>query len=355
MRYINIQEFMLKDLKLSWNELLIYAIIFWFSQDFQNTFNCSYEKLASFLNLTKMGVIKIIKKLEEKWLIEKIKGNEFWAINSYRVTKVCLEDKKSLSDEVNKVYSKNKQSLPNNNIYNNNYNNINKNNNNIFINENITEKQDFSDFSESLENFENKKEEIIEATPDNISRLSHKHFEEVETPKERPTFWPNPKKEKRKISAKKKKESNGNFEGETDGENEGDFVEAEIVEETQVVTYGNQNINQIIAIMQAELEANGLFYQKEWADRNYAKHICTAKEFGAIAEKFGMNRAEFVVNIIRLSCESDFWRGKICNPRSLYKGYVKVLNEASARQFRKSQEKEYNFDLTNWNDDFFSN
>lgn len=239
--------------------------------------------------------------------------------------------------------------LPNNNIYNNNYNNINKNNNNnIFINENITEKQDFSDFSESLENFENKKEEeIIETTPDNISRLSHKHFEEIETPKERSTFGPNPKKEKRKSSAKKKKEN--------EGENEGEFVNAEIVEETQVVTYGNQNINQIIAIMQAELEANGLFYQKEWADRNYAKHICTAKEFGAIAEKFGMNRAEFVVNIIRLSCESDFWRGKICNPRSLYKGYVKVLNEASARQFRKSQEKEYNFDLTNWTDDFFSN
>ena len=70
--YITIQGWMVTELKLKGNELLVYAIIYGFSQTEQQNFTGSLNYFASWTNSTKRGVIKTLQSLEEKILIEKI-------------------------------------------------------------------------------------------------------------------------------------------------------------------------------------------------------------------------------------------------------------------------------------------
>lgn len=69
--YIVIQGWMVKDLALKNNELLIYAIIYGFSQDGDNKFTGSLQYLADWTGSTKQGVSKNLKSLLEKNLITK--------------------------------------------------------------------------------------------------------------------------------------------------------------------------------------------------------------------------------------------------------------------------------------------
>lgn len=124
--YYVVQSFMVKELKLKGNELVVYAIIYGFSQN-DGSYNGSLQYLSDWTNCTKQGVMKILKSLLDKGLINKketLKNNvKFCEYQSLPV--------------VNKVYPLIKQSLPDgskqslpNNIYNNkkdyniDYNNI---------------------------------------------------------------------------------------------------------------------------------------------------------------------------------------------------------------------------------------
>lgn len=127
--FIAIQSFMVNDLKLKGNELIIYAIIYGFSQDGENRFTGSLKYLSEWTSLSKQGVIKNLKSLVEKGYIEKVdkvingvKFVEYYATDfNMVVKKVDHGGKKSLPWG-------GKKSLPNNididNIYNNIDNNI---------------------------------------------------------------------------------------------------------------------------------------------------------------------------------------------------------------------------------------
>lgn len=69
--YINIQGWMVSELNLKGNELLIYAIIYGFSQDGESRFTGSLQYLADWTNSTKQGVQKVLKSLMEKGLLVK--------------------------------------------------------------------------------------------------------------------------------------------------------------------------------------------------------------------------------------------------------------------------------------------
>ena len=130
--YIVIQSFMIKDLKLKGNELLIYAAIYGFSQAENQAFTGGLQYLAEWTNSTKQGVIKNLKSLIEKGFILKdekyINGVKFC---EYHVTKfngvlnkVEQGIKQSLTPPI-------KHSLPNNIDINKQDNNINNNNEQI--------------------------------------------------------------------------------------------------------------------------------------------------------------------------------------------------------------------------------
>lgn len=69
--YITIQAFMVKELGLKGNALIIYACIYGFSQAENQVFNGSLQYLADWTNSTKAGVINALKTLIEKGYIAK--------------------------------------------------------------------------------------------------------------------------------------------------------------------------------------------------------------------------------------------------------------------------------------------
>ena len=69
--YIVVQGWMLTDLHLKGNELLIYACIYGFSQLDGQVFSGSLQYLADWTNSTRQGVVKCLKSLIEKGYIAK--------------------------------------------------------------------------------------------------------------------------------------------------------------------------------------------------------------------------------------------------------------------------------------------
>lgn len=102
--FITIQGWMLTDLKLKGNELIIYACIYGFTQAENQVFNGSLQYLAAWTNSTKQGVMKNLKSLEEKGYIEK---KEIF-INR---VKFCEYRATELTEVLNKVDGGMQQSL----------------------------------------------------------------------------------------------------------------------------------------------------------------------------------------------------------------------------------------------------
>jgi len=90
--YYVVQGFMVNDLHLKGIELVIYAIIYGFTQEQNKQFDGSLSYLMAWTNSTKQGVIKARNSLIDKGLIIKI-GNGF-----------ATTGKLSLPKKVNKVY-----------------------------------------------------------------------------------------------------------------------------------------------------------------------------------------------------------------------------------------------------------
>lgn len=112
--YINIQSFMVKDLNLKGNELLIYAIIYGFSQTDDTSFTGGLQYLADWTNSTKQGVIKNLKSLADKGYIAKsekyINGIKFCEYRSTLFNEVVNNVEQGA---LNNVEQGVKQSLPN--------------------------------------------------------------------------------------------------------------------------------------------------------------------------------------------------------------------------------------------------
>ena len=113
--YIVIQSFMVSELGLKGNELLIYAIIFGFSQTTGQAFHGSLTYLENWTNSTRHTVISSLKSLVEKGLIEK----EEQTING---VKYCSYRAKISTDKAERVVKNfndgSKEILPNNILYN---------------------------------------------------------------------------------------------------------------------------------------------------------------------------------------------------------------------------------------------
>ena len=93
--YVNIQGWMRNKLELKGNDLIVYAIIYSFSQDGESKFEGSLQYLADWCGATKQGIQKNLKNLLEAGLIKKetkksSKGN----LVSYYTTKFHTDETK---------------------------------------------------------------------------------------------------------------------------------------------------------------------------------------------------------------------------------------------------------------------
>ena len=109
--FITIQSFMVKDLKLKGNELLTYAVIYGFSQNGEDRFTGSLQYICDWTNSTKQGIMKTLKSLVEKELIEKTEvyknGVKFVEYHTTEFTTI----KQSLTENETKFNGGGKQSL----------------------------------------------------------------------------------------------------------------------------------------------------------------------------------------------------------------------------------------------------
>ena len=90
--YLTVQGWMIQDLKLSGNSLLVFALIFGFCQNDKGIFYGSQQYIADWLNCSKITVFRILEELLNKGLIQKRKSanamtNEY-RINTYNVNKL---------------------------------------------------------------------------------------------------------------------------------------------------------------------------------------------------------------------------------------------------------------------------
>ena len=150
--YVVIQWFMIHELGLKGNELMIYAVIYGYSQDKETQYRGGISYLMEWTSSTKQSVIKCLNSLKAKGLIvgeEKQvgmkryvnyravepryiadieQGKQSLPSNNDEVNKVYLDGEKSLPSEVNKVYLDGEKSLPINNINNTIHNKLLNNN-----------------------------------------------------------------------------------------------------------------------------------------------------------------------------------------------------------------------------------
>lgn len=141
--YIHISGWMINQLQLSGNELLVYAVIYGFSQDGESVYKGGAGYLADCLNLSRQSVFTLLKKLVDKDLIikqEKVVNNVKFADYTINFTKLSnlMGYQESLQGVSRNLIGGYQESLQggyqetlhhNNNIDNNN---ININNNNIY-------------------------------------------------------------------------------------------------------------------------------------------------------------------------------------------------------------------------------
>lgn len=97
------------------------------------------------------------------------------------------------------------------------------------------------------------------------------------------------------------------------------------VDNSEAETFGNQEINNLISELKEECNHLGVAYEKK-DERNFAKHILTAKDYWDFAEKIWQDRVQFAKNILIASCQLKYkW---ICAwPKAIYQHYAEIYNE----------------------------
>ena len=112
--YYTVHGWMINELGLSGNDLLIYAIIYGFSQDGSTEFSGSLNYLVTFINSTKPTVINCLKKLCESGLLvktDRIINNQNFPTYSAIVPDLT-SGKNSLPPSKNSLLGDSKNSLP---------------------------------------------------------------------------------------------------------------------------------------------------------------------------------------------------------------------------------------------------
>ena len=106
--FVLVQGWMLTDLHLSGNDLLVYAIISGFCQDGESSFRGSLQYLADWTGSTRRGVMKNLSRLMDRGLIAR-GGQTKDGVFEYRTTKPAGSEQ---SSPVNKVHQGGEQSSP---------------------------------------------------------------------------------------------------------------------------------------------------------------------------------------------------------------------------------------------------
>ena len=85
-------------------------------------------------------------------------------------------------------------------------------------------------------------------------------------------------------------------------------------------------INQIKSIC----DGMNIAYDKTM-DRQFAKHILTAKEYGEFCEKIKQDRITFALNVLIASIKINYWKWPLSWPKKIYQNYADLYNQAKSK------------------------
>lgn len=113
--YVTIQSWMRTELNLSGNELLVYAVIYGFSQDDNSRFSGSRQYLADWCGCTTRNIQNILNDLLEKGLIVKFETSKNGIkVCEYMTTKDTKTTSEKISPPVKKFHHPSEKISPNN-------------------------------------------------------------------------------------------------------------------------------------------------------------------------------------------------------------------------------------------------
>lgn len=92
----------------------------------------------------------------------------------------------------------------------------------------------------------------------------------------------------------------------------------------------NQDINNLISEIKNVCNELWVAYNKDM-ERQFSKHILTAKEYWEFCEKIWQTRVEFALNVLKVSVAIWFFRGALSWPKLIYKHYAELYNQAKQK------------------------
>lgn len=94
--------------------------------------------------------------------------------------------------------------------------------------------------------------------------------------------------------------------------------------------YWNQNVNDLINNIKSLCDSLGIVYDKT-NDRNFARHILTAKEYWEVCDKVWMSRVDFALSVLKASVAINYFKGACSWPQKIYQNYSDVYNRTKAK------------------------
>ena len=89
-------------------------------------------------------------------------------------------------------------------------------------------------------------------------------------------------------------------------------------------------INWFISEIKSICNDYGVAYDNT-RDRQFAKHILTAKEYWEFCEKIWQWRIEFASNVLIASIKINYWKWPLAWPMKIYQNYADVYNQTKAK------------------------
>ena len=89
-------------------------------------------------------------------------------------------------------------------------------------------------------------------------------------------------------------------------------------------------INDLISQIKEMCDVLKVAYNKDM-ERQFSKHILTAKDYWDFCEKIWQTRVEFALNVLKVSVWINYYRGALSWPKLIYKHYAELYNQAKQK------------------------
>jgi hypothetical protein len=101
------------------------------------------------------------------------------------------------------------------------------------------------------------------------------------------------------------------------------------------------DLDELIKTLKTTADTLWIAYNKT-RDRQFAKHLMDAVEYGVFAEKLGKTRVELSVSVMKASKQISYWKWVAWWPMPIYQNYSEIYNQRVSKTQRESETKPLN-------------